>query len=162
MEGKGKDAALGPMFGAIWAGRRFEIPYNKIDWPPSHQSSEWEPDRVIQEPTLSREPKEPECARPDPSPSGVAPGPSCVERGLPRRIAAPKLGLDETMELLLRVVGAGDEDPDLSALSAALKAKLGLSALKKAPNNHVLWCGTSHQGSEKLQRHPQLSYGHLS
>ena len=41
-------------------------------------------------------------------------------------MAAPKLGLDETMEL-----GAGDEDPDLSALSEALKAKLGLSELKK-------------------------------
>ena len=30
-----------------------------------------------------------------------------------------------------RVLGAGDEDPDLSALSAALKTKLGLSDLKK-------------------------------
>ena len=46
-------------------------------------------------------------------------------------MAAPKLGLDETMELLTRVLGARDEDPDLSALSAALKAKLGLSELKK-------------------------------
>ena len=37
------------------------------------------------------------------------------------------------MELLFRVFGAGEEDPDLSALSAALKAKLGLSDLKKPP-----------------------------
>ena len=49
-------------------------------------------------------------------------------------MAAPKLGLDETMELLSRVLGAGDEDPDLSALSAALKAGLGLSELTKAPS----------------------------
>ena len=49
-------------------------------------------------------------------------------------MAAPKLGLDETMELLSRVLGAGDEDPDLSALSAALKAKLRLSELKKPPS----------------------------
>ena len=48
-------------------------------------------------------------------------------------MAAPKLGLDETMELLSWVLGAGDEDPDLSALSAALKTKLGLSDLKKPP-----------------------------
>ena len=37
------------------------------------------------------------------------------------------------MELLSRVLGAGDEDPDLSALSAALKAKMGLSERKKPP-----------------------------
>ena len=48
-------------------------------------------------------------------------------------MAAPKLGLDETMELLSRVVGAGDEDPNLSALSVALKTKFGLSDLKKPP-----------------------------
>ena len=48
-------------------------------------------------------------------------------------MAAPKLGLDETMELLSRVLGAGDEDPDLSALSAALGTKLGLSDLRKPP-----------------------------
>ena len=48
-------------------------------------------------------------------------------------MAAPKLGLDETMELLSRVLAAVDEDPDLSALSAALKTKLGLSDLKKPP-----------------------------
>ena len=67
------------------------------------------------------------------SPRGVAPEPSCVEQGLPPRIAAPKLGLNETMELLSRVLGTNDEDPNTSALSAALKAKLGLSDLKKPP-----------------------------
>ena len=66
-------------------------------------------------------------------PSPRAPEPVCVERGLPPRMAAPKLGLDETMDLLPRVPGAGAENPDLSALSAALKAKLGLSDLKKPP-----------------------------
>ena len=48
-------------------------------------------------------------------------------------MAASKLGLDETIELLSRVLGAGDEDPDLSALSAAVKVKLVLSDLKKPP-----------------------------
>ena len=37
------------------------------------------------------------------------------------------------MDLLSRVRGAGDGDPDLSAFSAALKTKLGLSDLKKPP-----------------------------
>ena len=37
------------------------------------------------------------------------------------------------MDLLSRVLGAGDEDPGLSALSAALKAKRGLSDLRKPP-----------------------------
>ena len=49
------------------------------------------------------------------------------------------------MELLSRVLGAGDEDPDLSALSAALKAKLGLSELKKPPS-------TMSPGAELLTR----------
>ena len=48
-------------------------------------------------------------------------------------MAAPELGLDETMELLSRVLGAGDENRDLSALSAALKTKFGLFDLKKPP-----------------------------
>ena len=77
-------------------------------------------------------------------------------------MAAPKLALDETMELLSRVLGAGDEEPDLSALSAALKAKLGLSNWKKPSPYHVLCCGTFDPGCKKLQRHPQLSYGNLS
>ena len=46
-------------------------------------------------------------------------------------MAAPKQSLNETMDLLSRVLGAGDENPDLSALSAALKTKLGLSDLEK-------------------------------
>ena len=41
----------------------------------------------------------------------------------------PHLGLDETMELLSRVLGAGDEN----SLSAALKTKLGLSDLIRPP-----------------------------
>ena len=49
-------------------------------------------------------------------------------------MAGPKLGLDETMELLSQVLGAGDEDLDLGALSAALKTKSGLSNLKKLPH----------------------------
>ena len=48
-------------------------------------------------------------------------------------MAAPKLGLDECMKLLCRVLGAGGEGSYLSALSAALKNKLGLSDLKKSP-----------------------------
>ena len=55
-------------------------------------------------------------------------------------MAAPKLGLDETMELLSRVLGAGDEDPDLSVLSTAVKAQLGLSDLKTPPQPcPLLW-----------------------
>ena len=50
-------------------------------------------------------------------------------------MAAPKLGFDETMQLLSQVLGASDKHPDLSALSAALKAKLLLSDLKKPPPN---------------------------
>ena len=66
-------------------------------------------------------------------PSPCALEPVRVEPGLPPRMAASKLGLDETMELLSRVLGAGEEDPDLRALSAAFKAKLGLCDLKKRP-----------------------------
>ena len=68
-----------------------------------------------------------------PHPRAVAPQPTCVDQDLPPRMAARKLGLNETMELLFGVLGAGDEDPDVSALSAALKTRLGLSDLKKAP-----------------------------
>ena len=49
-------------------------------------------------------------------------------------MAAPKLGLNETMELLSQVLGAGEEDPDLSALSAALKCELGRTELEKRPS----------------------------
>ena len=117
-----------PMFGTTW-GEGFEAPYGEISATTSNDSSEWEEDWISREPSLSLP------SRPRPlSPRGVCPEPVRVERGLPARMAAPKLGLDETMELLSRVLGAGDEDPDLSALSAALKAKLGLSELKKPPS----------------------------
>ena len=86
---------------------------------------------MSEEPTPPEEPKEHECLKPGPSPRAVALEPTCVARGLPPRMAAPKLGLDETMDLLSRVLGARDEDRDLSALSAALKTKWGLSDLKK-------------------------------
>ena len=48
-------------------------------------------------------------------------------------MAAPKLGLDETVELLTRVLGAGEEEPDLIALWAAFLRKFGLSDLKRPP-----------------------------
>ena len=60
------------------------------------------------------------------------PEPVCVERAFPPHEVAPKLRLDETVELLTRVLGAS-EDIDLSALSAALKSKLGLCDMKKPP-----------------------------
>ena len=85
------------------------------------------------EPSPPEELEEHECLKPGPSPRAAAPEPTCVDRGLLPRMAAPKLGLDETMELLSRVLGAGDEDPDLSALSAALRMKLG-SLISRSPN----------------------------
>ena len=117
-----------PMFGITW-GEGFEAPYGEISATTCNDSSECQEDWISREPT----PSLPSRPRP-PSPRGVCPEPVRVERGLPSRMAAPKLGLDETMELLSRVLGAGDEDPDLSALSAALKAKLGLSELEKPPS----------------------------
>ena len=114
------------MLGATWGDETFQIPYGECYASASAHRSEWELDWVSKEPTPSKKPKEPECM-------GVAPEPSRVEQGLPPRMAAPKLGLDVTMELLSRVLGAGDEDLDLSALSAALKAKLELSDMKKLP-----------------------------
>ena len=129
-KGKGKDA-YGTIFGAMRAEETFEIPHGKMDSSSLAQSSEWEPDLVSGEPTPPERPKEHDCLKP--GPSARAPEPTSVDAGLPPRMAAPKLGLDETMELLSRVLGAGDDDPDLSALSAALKTKLGLSDLKKPP-----------------------------
>ena len=128
-----------PMFGTTW-GEGFEAPYGEISATTSNDSSEWEVDWISREAT----PSLPSRPRP-PSPRGVCPKPVQVERGLPSRMAAPKLGLDETMELLSQVLGAGDEDPDLSALCAALKAKLGLSELKKPPS-------TMSPGAELLTR----------
>ena len=117
-----------PMLGTT-GGEGFEAPYGEISATTSNDSSELEEDWISREPTSSL----PSRPRP-PSPRGVCPEPVRVIRGLPSRMAAPKLGLDETMELLSRVLGAGDEDPDLSVLSAALKAKPGLSELKKPPS----------------------------
>ena len=117
-----------PMFGTTW-GEGFEAPFGEISARTSNDSSEWDEDWISREPT----PSLPSRPRP-PSPHGVCIEPVRVERGLPSRMAAPKLGLDETMELLSRVLGSGDEDPDWSALSAALKAKLGLFELKKPPS----------------------------
>ena len=117
-----------PMFGTTW-GEGFEAPYGEIFATTSNDSSEWEEDWISREPT----PSLPSRPRP-PSPRGVCPEPVCVGRGLPSRMAPPNLGLDETMELLSRVLGPGDEDPDLTAPSAALKAKLGLSELKRPPS----------------------------
>ena len=57
----------------------------------------------------------------------------CVKRAFHPQEVAIKLGLDEAVELLARVLGANKEDPDLSALSAALKTKLGVFHLKKLP-----------------------------
>ena len=127
MKRKRKHAALGTMLGASWGGEMFEISYGEVDWPASAQSSEWEPDWVSKEPTRSGERKEHECLKPGPSRRVVASEPTCLEGGVPPRVAALKPGLDETMELLSWVLGAGDEDPGLSALSAALKTKLGIS-----------------------------------
>ena len=123
------------MFGATWGEETFEIPHSETDWLTLAQSSEWEPDWVSGAPTPPEEPKEHECLKPGPSPRAVALQPTRVDGGLPPRMAAPKLDLDETMELLSRVLGAGGEDPDLSALSAALKTKSGLSDLEKPPSS---------------------------
>ena len=104
-----------------------------MHWSASPQSSEFESDWVFEEPTPPQEPKEHECLKPGTSPRAVAPEPTGVDGGLPPRVAAPKLGLDKTVDLLSQVPGAGNEDPDLSALSAAHKTKLGLSDLTKPP-----------------------------
>ena len=133
-KGKGKDAPLGTMFAATWGEETFEIPHGEMHWSSPAHSFEWEPDWVSGEPTPLEKPKEHECLKPGPSIRAVAPEPTCVDRNLPPRMAAPKLGLDETMELLSRGLGEGDEDRLPSALSAALKTKLGLSDLKKPPS----------------------------
>ena len=119
---------MGTMFGATWGEETLEIPHGEMDWLASAESSESEPDWVSEEPTPPEEPKEDDCVKPGPSPRTVTAEPTCVNRGLPPRMAAPK-----TMDLLSRVLGAGDEDPDLSALAEALKTKLALSYLKKPP-----------------------------
>ena len=85
-------------------------------------------------------PKEYECLKPGPSPRAVAPEPTSVDRGLPPRMSAPKLSLDETMELLSRVLGAGDEDQDLSALSAAFQHEVGAHRSEEATTYYVPRC----------------------
>ena len=132
-KGKGKEAPLGTMFGATWAGETFKIPHGKTDRSSSAQSSECEPHWVSGQPMPPEKGKEYECLKPGPSPKVLAPESRSVDRGLPPQMAALKLGLDDTMGLLSRVVGARDEDPDLSAFSAALKTKSGLFDLKKPP-----------------------------
>ena len=129
-KGKGKDADLGPMFGATWGHNTFQGPYGESDASVSAHWSEWECYWISREPTPWKEPKEPEYLERVSSPRRVSPKPSCLEQGLPQHMAALKLGVNETMELLSRVLAAGDEDPDVSALSAA---QLGLSDLKKPP-----------------------------
>ena len=114
-------------------GEIFEVPSGEISASASNDSSEWEPDWVTEGKTSVKRPVPQEPEGPRPSPSGPPPEPVCVERGLPPHMAAPKLGLNETMEFLSRFLGAGDEDRDLSALSAALKSKLGLTELKEPP-----------------------------
>ena len=68
-----------------------------------------------------------------PEPVSIASESICVEPALPPSDVACKLRLNETVALLNRVLGASEEDPDLTALSAALKTKLGASDLKKPP-----------------------------
>ena len=53
-------------------------------------------------------------------------------REVPKEL--PKLGLDDTVELLTKILGASDEDPDLNTFSVPLKTNLGLPDLKKSPS----------------------------
>ena len=89
------------------------------------------------------------------------PKPFFVARAFCAQKVAPTPGLDETVELLTRVLGVSEEDPDLTALSAALKSKLGLCHVKK-PLYHIAWSRSGDHGREELQRCPQLPHGHLS
>ena len=77
-----------PMFGTTW-GEGFEAPNGETSATTSNDSSEWEEDWTSREPT----PSLPSRPRP-PSPRGVCPEPVRVERCLPSRMAAPKLGLE--------------------------------------------------------------------
>ena len=87
-----------------------------------------------------------------PEPVGLAREPVCVARGFTPRIAAPKFGLHGTVQLL-----RSEEDPYLSALSAALKRKLALSDWRRAPLYHVPWRRTADEGREEVPRHPTAS-----
>ena len=66
------------------------------------------------------------------------PEPVCVQRAFPPQEVTAKLGLDETLELLTRALGAGEDDPNLSASSVVLITTLGLSELKKPPSTMFL------------------------
>ena len=57
---------------------------------------------------------------------------------VPRNL--PKLGLDEPVELLAKVLGPGAEDSAVSDVSAALKTKVELADLKMPPGHIVPWC----------------------
>ena len=72
-KGKGEDAPLRTMFGAMWAQKTSKRPHGEMDLSSSAHSSEWEPDWVSGEPTLPEKPKEHECLKPGPSPRAVAP-----------------------------------------------------------------------------------------
>ena len=99
-KGNGKDAPLGTTFGATWDEETFEIPHGKIEWLVWAKPSEWEPHWVSEERTPPEERKEHECLKPGPKPRAVSPEATCVDRGMPPCMAAHKLGLDETMDLL--------------------------------------------------------------
>ena len=72
-------------------------------------------------------------------------------RALPLPEETPKFGLDETVEPLTKLLRGNEEDPDLSALSAALKGKLGLADWKHPP--------TMSPGVEALTRNVESCQG---
>ena len=112
------------MFGTTW-GEGFEAPYGEISATMSNDSWEREEDRISREPTLSL----PSRPRP-PSPRGVCPEPVRLERGLPSRMAAPKLGLDETMELLSRVLSRDADSQRIQFEFAELAANSSAAQIR--------------------------------
>ena len=48
---KGEDSALGPLFGATWGDKTFQVRYGELDASASAHSSEWEPDGISREST---------------------------------------------------------------------------------------------------------------
>ena len=71
-KGKGKDAALGPMFEATWREQTFEVYYGELDASVSTRSSNWELHWISREPTAWKELKEPESLERVPSRRGMA------------------------------------------------------------------------------------------
>ena len=59
------------------------------------------------------------------------PKPVKVEGAPPPHQDSPEVVLHEMVELLTRALGGGEEDPDLSTLSVALKIEPGWSDLQK-------------------------------